>query len=107
MGDGSRARWAAVIGDAEAREGVAGDDVGPTALRFTTADTGKATKASMWDYVDVCKDIRVVVMIFQYSACFGCELVMNNTLATHFHDYFGVDLVAAPQRGRATRASPR
>merc|ERR1719161_2840129 len=31
----------------------------------------------------------------QYSACFGCELVMNNTLATHFHDYFGVDLVAA------------
>merc|ERR1719331_1391995 len=34
-------------------------------------------------------------MIFQYSACFGCELVMNNTLATHFHDYFGVDLVAA------------
>jgi len=34
-------------------------------------------------------------MIFQYSACFGCELVMNNILVTHFHDYFGVDLVAA------------
>merc|ERR1719450_1867631 len=34
-------------------------------------------------------------MIFQYSACFGCELVMNNTLATHFSDYFGVELVAA------------
>jgi len=34
-------------------------------------------------------------MIFQYSACFGCELVMNNILATHFHDAFGVDLVAA------------
>mmetsp|Transcript_60552 Transcript_60552/g.95427 ORF Transcript_60552/g.95427 Transcript_60552/m.95427 type:complete len:235 (+) Transcript_60552:911-1615(+) len=31
----------------------------------------------------------------QYSACFGCELVMNNTLATHFEDYFGVDIVAA------------
>merc|ERR1711881_116755 len=40
-------------------------------------------------------DYRVFLMIFQYSACFGCELVMNNTLATHFHDYFGVDLVAA------------
>merc|ERR1719432_452799 len=60
----------------------------PTALRFTTADTGKATKASMWDYVDVCKDIRVVVMIFQYSACFGTELAMNARLATHFRTYF-------------------
>merc|ERR1712070_1322655 len=60
----------------------------PTAIRFTTADTGKATKASMWDYVDVCKDIRVVVMIFQYSACFGTELAMNARLATHFRVYF-------------------
>merc|ERR1712070_150482 len=60
----------------------------PTALRFTTADTGKATKASMWDYVDVCKDIRVVVMIFQYSACSGTELAMNARLATHFRTYF-------------------
>jgi len=60
----------------------------PTAIRFTTADTGKATKASMWDYVDVCKDIRVVVMIFQYSACFGTELAMNARLATHFRTYF-------------------
>merc|ERR1711933_483757 len=40
-------------------------------------------------------DYRVFLMIFQYSACFGCELVMNNVLATHFHDNFGVDLVAA------------
>merc|ERR1719421_2338040 len=46
-------------------------------------------------YVKCLKDYRVVLMIFQYSACFGCELVMNNTLATHFHDYFGVGLVAA------------
>jgi NNP family nitrate/nitrite transporter-like MFS transporter len=60
----------------------------PTALRFTTADTGKATKASMWDYVDCLKDIRVVVMIFQYSACFGTELAMNARLATHFRTYF-------------------
>jgi len=29
-----------------------------------------------------------VVMIFQYSACFGTELAMNNQLATHFRTYF-------------------
>merc|ERR1712170_141988 len=50
-------------------------------------DTGKS-KASIWDYVDVLKDLRVVVMIFQYSACFGTELAMNNQLATHFRTYF-------------------
>jgi hypothetical protein len=38
----------------------------------------------MWDYWEVLKEFRVVVMIFQYSACFGCELAMNNQLATHF-----------------------
>merc|ERR1719145_368444 len=46
-------------------------------------------------YLQCLMDYRVFLMIFQYSACFGCELVMNNTLATHFHDAFGVDLVAA------------
>jgi NNP family nitrate/nitrite transporter-like MFS transporter len=46
-------------------------------------------------YLNCLADYRVFLMIFQYSACFGCELVMNNTLATHFEDYFGVDLVAA------------
>jgi len=60
----------------------------PTKARFTVADTGKTTKASLWDYVEVCKDIRVVVMIFQYSACFGTELAMNAQLATHFRTYF-------------------
>jgi len=34
-------------------------------------------------------------MIFQYSACFGCELVMNNTLASHYQDYFDVGIVEA------------
>jgi len=42
----------------------------------------------MWDYVEVLKDPRVVVMIFQYSACCGTELAMNNKLATHFRSYF-------------------
>ena len=39
----------------------------------------------------VLKDIRVIVMIFQYSACFGTELAMNNQLATHFRTYFQMD----------------
>lgn len=60
----------------------------PLRKRFTTADTGKTKGASMWDYVEVLKDPRVVVMIFQYSACFGTELAMNNQLATHFRTYF-------------------
>merc|ERR1719360_267944 len=42
----------------------------------------------MYDYVEVLKDPRVVVMVFQYSACFGTELAMNNQLATHFRTYF-------------------
>merc|ERR1712048_203243 len=60
----------------------------PTKLRFDVADTGKTKGASLWDYVEVLKDFRVVVMIFQYSACFGTELAMNNQLATHFRTYF-------------------
>merc|ERR1712084_110078 len=55
--------------------------------RFEPTDTGK-NNASLWDYVEVLKDFRVVVMIFQYSACFGTELAMNNQLATHFRTYF-------------------
>eukprot|EP00971_Amphidinium_carterae_P170652 3381987-Amphidinium_carterae.1 len=60
----------------------------PLAKRFDTSVTGKRKEASWLDYVDVLKDPRVVVMIFQYSACFGTELVMNNQLALHFRTYF-------------------
>merc|ERR1711920_663251 len=66
-----------------------------TSGKFNVAQLGKTTKAGFRTYVECCTDYRVFLMIFQYSACFGCELVMNNTLATHFHDVFGVDLVAA------------
>merc|ERR1711959_1372 len=66
-----------------------------TSGKFNVSQLGKSTKAGFRTYVECCSDYRVFLMIFQYSACFGCELVMNNTLATHFHDYFGVDLVAA------------
>jgi len=63
--------------------------------KFDISLLGKTKRAGFMDYVRVCSDYRVFLMIFQYSACFGCELVMNNTLATHFHDYFGMDLVSA------------
>merc|ERR1711920_72826 len=53
------------------------------------------TKASLWDYVEVLKDLRVVAMMFQYSACFGTELAMNAQLATHFRVYFEMDSGAA------------
>ena len=46
----------------------------PTGKHYDPAITGKTQKPSLWDYVEVLKDIRVVVMIFQYSACFGCSL---------------------------------
>jgi len=63
--------------------------------KFNVAVLGKTKKAGFMTYVKCCSDYRVFLMIFQYSACFGCELVMNNTLALHFTDEFGVDLVAA------------
>jgi len=46
----------------------------PLAKRFTTADTGKTGGASMWDYVEVLKDPRVIVMIFQYSVALAQSL---------------------------------
>jgi nitrate/nitrite transporter NarK len=53
----------------------------PTAKRFTVQATGKTTQPSMWDCVEVLKGYRVVVMILQYSACFGTELAVNSRLA--------------------------
>jgi len=62
---------------------------------FNVSVLGKTTRAGPMTYVKCCMDLRVFLMIFQYSACFGCELVMNNILAMHFADAFGIDLVAA------------
>ena len=56
----------------------------PTGKHYDPRITGKTENPSVGDYREVIKDFRVVVMIFQYSACFGCELAMNNQLATHF-----------------------
>lgn len=66
-----------------------------TTGKFEVSVLGKTKRAGPRDYLKCLMDYRVFLMIFQYSACFGCELVMNNVLATHFHDNFGVDLVAA------------
>jgi len=63
--------------------------------KFNVASLGKTKKADCGQYLECLKDYRVVLMIFQYSACFGCELVMNNKLALHFADYFEVDMVYA------------
>merc|ERR1711937_169808 len=51
----------------------------------------------MYDYCVCLKDLKVVVMIVQYGACFGIELAMNNQLATHFRVYFqmGAGLASA------------
>jgi len=67
----------------------------PTKPRFSTADTGKTTKASLWDYVECLKDPRIVIMIMQYGACFGTELAMNAQLATHFRVYFQMEASGA------------
>jgi len=67
----------------------------PTKLRFDVSETGKSGGASLWDYVECLKDFRIVTMIFQYSACFGTELAMNNQLATHFRVYFQMEATNA------------
>jgi NNP family nitrate/nitrite transporter-like MFS transporter len=67
----------------------------PTAKRFDVSATGKTSKASLWDYVECLKDIRVLVMIGQYSAAFDTELAMDAQLATHFRVYFQMEAGAA------------
>ena len=41
----------------------------PTAKRFDVSVTGKTKKPSLWDYVEVCSDFRVLVMIMQWPSC--------------------------------------
>jgi len=66
-----------------------------TTGKFNITMLGKTRRAGLSDYIRVCLDYRVFLMIMQYSACFGAELVFNNVLVSHFHDNFGVDLVSA------------
>jgi nitrate/nitrite transporter NarK len=63
-----------------------------TTGKFKVAVLGKTTKTGFGTYGECLKDYRVILMTFQYNAGFGSELVRNNLLASHFHDYFGVAL---------------
>merc|ERR1712032_252131 len=56
---------------------------------------GKTKRAGPRSYLKCLADYRVFLMIMQYGACFGCELVMNTVLALHFSENFDVDPVAA------------
>merc|ERR1712032_539603 len=61
----------------------------PTNRRFKTSDTGKTSKASLWDYVECLKDIRIDIMILQYGKIGGdksptdCEDVPDDVWAVN------------------------
>lgn len=57
----------------------------PKARLFKPSVLGKANPAGVMDYIRVCMDVRVIIVIFQYSACFGTEL---SPLPKHFEQYF-------------------
>ena len=59
----------------------------PTARNRDPAVTGNTQRPLMWDYVDVLRDVRAVVMIVQYSAWFSTELAKNKHLVKHFRTY--------------------
>ena len=63
----------------------------PTAHNHDPAVIGNTQRPSMWDYVDVLRDVRVVVMICLCYACFSTELAMNKHLAKHSRTYFQLD----------------
>jgi len=61
----------------------------PTGRRLQVSQLGKTSTAfSLSDYKEVLSDRRVLIMVFQYGACFGAELALNNVLPTHFATYF-------------------
>lgn len=63
--------------------------------KFDVRMMGKQEKAGFKTYWECVKDYRVVLMFFQYGACFGTELVMHNLLHSYFHDTFHMDAVSA------------
>jgi len=70
-------------------------DMPGSSKTFDIALLGKTTRAGPAAYCKCLRDYRVFLMIMQYGACFGCELVMNTVLALHFTDNFDVDAVTA------------
>jgi len=63
--------------------------------KFDVMMMGKKTSAGREAYMEVLKDYRIILMFFHYGACFGCEIMMHNTLHSYFHDVFHMDMVAA------------
>merc|ERR1712000_133440 len=63
--------------------------------KFDVMLMGKKNTAGTKTYMEVLTDFRVVLMTFQYGACFGCEIIMHNMLHTYFHDVFHMEPVAA------------
>ena len=49
--------------------------------------TGKTKKPSLWDYVEVCSDFRVLVMIMQWPSCKQASLWPIASLAINPHDH--------------------
>jgi NNP family nitrate/nitrite transporter-like MFS transporter len=70
-------------------------DMPHTTDKFDITTLGKSKRAGPKTYLQCLLDYRVSLMIMQYGACFGCELVMNTVLALHFTDNFDVEPVAA------------
>ena len=67
----------------------------PTARNHDQSVTGSTPRPSMWDYVDVLRDVHVVVMMVQYSACVSTELAKNKHLVKHLRTYFQMDASSA------------
>jgi len=70
-------------------------DMPASSGRFDVASLGKTQRAGPRTYLKCLMDYRVFFMIFQYGACFGCELVLNTILALHFTDTFDASPLAA------------
>jgi NNP family nitrate/nitrite transporter-like MFS transporter len=65
----------------------------PTKRRFDQYDS--RTSAYFSAYRVCLRDPKVLLMMGQYAACFGTEVVMNNLLATYFRVYFEMSAGAA------------
>ena len=63
----------------------------PTAHNHDPAVIGNTQRPSMWDYVDVLRNVRTVVMICLCYACFSTELAKNKHSVMHSRTYYQLD----------------
>jgi NNP family nitrate/nitrite transporter-like MFS transporter len=79
------------------------------AMKFFSQDTPmgkincerdlKKKSVSVWDYVVVLKDVRVLVLALHYSACFGTELCVTQEVVAYFYTNFKLSLESAGMLG--------